>query len=737
MARVAIVSYDVQTIFGKAGGVGAFTTRWANLLRQAGESVTIVMARIDWEPMRVDPNWRARYKGNGISLIELQAPPALPTRWPEVPTMRLAEIAAPVLQSFDIVYFQDWGNPAFHLLRERRYSSNHGPVCVTVLHGPSEWELSSNGKYPELPKDLHLCYQERYSARHSDFVVSPSGYMVNQLKSLDWEFPGEVEVLGLPMPEPADAAQNFPPPQIRKIVYFGRVEERKGIRNFVRAIQHFARETRFKPEIVLLGAAPNQQLLDSARQNIRDAGLKFSHEASLDAESAGRFLREKPWETLCVVPSASDNHPYTVVEASLVPGLNLIACRGGGVPEILDGAERQLCGPQPMDLAAKIAERVHAPLCASELARYDCRAANEKWLEFHRKVFASAAIRTPRSLPGRKLSVDVCVTYFQKGAYFGQLIDALEQQTETDFHVISVNDGSPDAESNRVFEEEAAKARSRGWDFYRQENAFVDAARNSAARRGTGDLILFIDSDDIPARNAVARMREAITLSGDDALICASYLFAGEKPPFDPVTGDVLAPATATCIPLGMDLVGGLVNPSAFGGSMFIIRRSVFEKAGGFRELRGAGHEDWELYVRLALAGYRMDVLPELLHFYRQVEGSLARTLPSESSRRRLLDAYEDTLRTVGLQGGALALAGLHRSGQEMEQQVRRLAAQVAAPQRRYAFFSRRTNGFEPDHQTIERLRQRYRALVPLHVRLELHRIFLAPFVGPYKPPPA
>ena len=207
MARVAIVSYDVQTIFGKAGGVGAFTTRWANLLRQAGESVTIVMARIDWEPMRVDPNWRARYKGNEISLIELQAPPALPTRWPEVPTMRLAEIAAPVLQSFDIAYFQDWGNPAFHLLRERRYSSNRGPVCVTVLHGPSEWELSSNGKYPELPRDLHLSYQERYSARHSDFVVSPSRYMVNQLKSLDWEFPGEVEVLGLPMPEPADATQ--------------------------------------------------------------------------------------------------------------------------------------------------------------------------------------------------------------------------------------------------------------------------------------------------------------------------------------------------------------------------------------------------------------------------------------------------------------------------------------------------------------------------------------------------
>lgn len=56
---------------------------------------------------------------------------------------------------------------------------------------------------------------------------------------------------------------------------------------------------------------------------------------------------------------------------------------------------------------------------------------------------------------------------------------------------IAVNDGSPDEESNRVFEEQAERAKARGWDFYRQENAFVDAARNSAARRGSGEFLLF------------------------------------------------------------------------------------------------------------------------------------------------------------------------------------------------------------------------------------------------------
>jgi glycosyltransferase involved in cell wall biosynthesis len=516
-------------------------------------------------------------------------------------------------------------------------------------------------------------------------------------------------------------------------VYFGRVQERKGVRIFVAALQHFARTAVFKPEVVLLGAVEDQNLLQSSMRGLKDAGFAVSHEGSLDSNGAVQYLRENVGDTLCVIPSPSDNHPYTIVEASLIPGLNLIACRAGGVPEILQGAEAQLCEPMARDLAEKIAARIAAPLAPGELVRYDCEAANNRWLNFHRRALEWGKARGPKPISSAKLTVDVCTTYYQKPKYLSQFVDALEQQTESDFHVIAVDDGSPDCESKRIFEEQAARTAPRGWDFFSQENAFVDAARNSAARRGKGDLILFVDSDDVPARNAIARMREAITLSGDDVLICASYLFASDNKPFDPATSKVLVPAYATCIPLGMDLVGGLLNPSAFGGSMFIIRRSVFEQMGGFRELRGAGREDWEFYVRLALAGFRIDVLPEMLQFYRQVENGLARTLSTESSARRLLDAYEDALKAVGLQGGALALAGLYRSGKEMEHRIRQLSAQAAHPSSRYAYYSR--NRFEPEAGALDRLREVYRRLVPLETRLRFHARFLAPFFGPYEPP--
>lgn len=699
MARVAIASYDVQNIFGKAGGVATFTTRWANLLRQAGEAVTIIMTRMDYEPMRVDVEWRARYQSNGISLIELQVPPALPTHWPEVPAMRLSEIAAPVFKSFDIVYFQDWGNTAFHLVRQRRYSSETHPICVTVLHGPSEWNLSSNGKYPQLPADLHLSYVERYAAAHSDFAVSPTRYMAEHLKSLGWKFPGEVEVLGLPMPKPESCPECIASAPLRKIVYFARIEERKGIRLFVNALELMALARKARPDVILLGAAEDQNLLESSMRDLKGFGFSVSHEGSLDSDAAIQFLREHARDTLCVIPSPVDNHPYTVVEASLIPGLNIIACRGGGVPEILDGAAKQLCDPLPSDLADKIAQTMRSPLPPSALGRYNCDAPNARWLDFHQRASAGRNSRASRAPAHRKPTVDVCTTYYQKSAYLSQLMDALEQQTETGFHVIAVDDGSPDLESRRVFDQQAARGATRGWDFYRQENAFVDAARNSAARRGNADLILFIDSDDVPAPNAVQRMREALTLSGDDALICAGYYFSGDQRPCDPATGEALAPAYATCLPLGMDLVGGLLNPCVFGGSMFIIRRSAFERSGGFRELKGVGHEDWEFYVRLALAGFHIDVLPEFLQYYRQVDGSLARILPSAAAKRRLLDAYEGTLQGLGLQGAAVALAGLFQSGQKLDAKLKQLSVRMAHPPNRYAFFSRASNRFvaKPD----------------------------------------
>src|SRR5271170_7154875 len=114
MAKVALVTHDVQTIKGRAGGVAAFVTNFARLLRQAGEDVTILLTRQETFPVEVDDKWRKRYADWGVALLELHNAEADPDTWNEPWAARLSKLVAPLLSEFDIVYFQDWANTAFH-----------------------------------------------------------------------------------------------------------------------------------------------------------------------------------------------------------------------------------------------------------------------------------------------------------------------------------------------------------------------------------------------------------------------------------------------------------------------------------------------------------------------------------------------------------------------------------------------------------------------------------------------
>jgi hypothetical protein len=108
--------------------------------------------------------------------------------------------------------------------------------------------------------------------------------------------------------------------------------------------------------------------------------------------------------------------------------------------------------------------------------------------------------------------------------------------------------------------------------------------------------------------------------------------------------------------------------------------------------------------------------------------------LSADSSKRRLLSAYEDSLRPLGLEGAALALEGLTRTATGLEQRVAELTARATAPRDRYAFFSGITQRFETDSNGAGGLRQWYRDRVSMETRLKLHRMLFAPFVGEHKP---
>ncbi|MBZ0288482.1 MAG: glycosyltransferase, partial [Anaerolineae bacterium] len=300
-----------------------------------------------------------------------------------------------------------------------------------------------------------------------------------------------------------------------------------------------------------------------------------------------------------------------------------------------------------------------------QLAHYDWQRHNQNWLDFHAEVEAYARhVQTQPAVslpPARsQKAVDVCIPYYNHGKYLPQLLRALEWQTTQEFHVIVVNDASTDDEAVRVFGQMAQEYQARGWTFVsNDENSGLSVTRNRAASMGQAEYIVFIDADNVPLPHMIERLLTAIRISGDDCLTCYLMAFDGDAPPFDvtfqnhqPVVTHATPPAWQYT-PIGSSAELGLfVN--TFGDANFIIRRTVFEQLGGFSleqlHYRYITGEDYALLARLTFAGYRQDVIPEFLFYYRHGPNSLVRRTRFYENTMRVLALYRDQLRRVGLE---------------------------------------------------------------------------------------
>jgi glycosyltransferase involved in cell wall biosynthesis len=346
------------------------------------------------------------------------------------------------------------------------------------------------------------------------------------------------------------------------------------------------------------------------------------------------------------------------------------------------GAAARLFEPFPAPLARAL-ERALADALADgpdaagdPHAGYPWRAANARWLALHQKIAATArdarqaasgalegttraaapapanAVRSPApeaaaaQEPPR--AVDVCIPYYNLGAYLPALLEALDQQTTQDFNLFVVNDGSPDPRAVAVFERMAAAyARHAHWRFVTTTNQGVCAARNLAASLGTAEYLSFVDADNLPLPTMIERFLASIRQSGDDVLTC--YLYAVEREgDFKPGLDLRRAPLAhylpvGNCLPLGV-----FTNP--FGDINCIMRRAAFEAVGGFTTdvTNAINHEDRELLTRLAFGGYRLDVIPEFLCYYRQRASSRLRTTNQYLNDARVMRVYLEHLRQAG-----------------------------------------------------------------------------------------
>src|SRR5688500_11974910 len=121
-------------------------------------------------------------------------------------------------------------------------------------------------------------------------------------------------------------------------------------------------------------------------------------------------------------------------------------------------------------------------------------------------------------------AVSVVVPAFRVTAYIGETLDSVFAQTWQDFEVIVVNDGCPDTVNLRTA---LAPYRDR-IHYIEQAQGGPSKARNTAIAVARGEVLAFLDGDDLWAPSFLASQMAILAREPDVVLVWAdSQPFGG------------------------------------------------------------------------------------------------------------------------------------------------------------------------------------------------------------------
>lgn len=244
--------------------------------------------------------------------------------------------------------------------------------------------------------------------------------------------------------------------------------------------------------------------------------------------------------------------------------------------------------------------------------------------------------------------VSVCIPTFRMGRYIAAALDSVLKQGYADIEVVIVDDAGGEDGTKEIVDAFCRQNPKLNVRFSsHQVNQGVSAARNTAASDAKGELLLFLDPDDVLQQNCLKALASRFQNPEVDVACANCHVFSGEQAPeqMPDFPSKVFGPLDLEFFPASL-AVRNFVQPSAT-----IIRKSLFDKLGGFDIARELQHvEDWDLVIRAVSAGSRFLFVEEPFCFYRKHAGGA-------------------TANTIAMAERAIALKQKHRQFFEIQSQ--------------------------------------------------------------------
>ena len=203
----------------------------------------------------------------------------------------------------------------------------------------------------------------------------------------------------------------------------------------------------------------------------------------------------------------------------------------------------------------------------------------------------------------RSLGVSIVIPAYNAETSIGDLLAEVCRQADGIADILVVDDGSTDRTAERVLES--------GVRCVRQINAGPANARNVGAGMAVGEVLVFLDSDLVPAPDALKRMLAPFADLRVDAV---QGVYKSRQ-------SSLLAQYCQAEIDYKQRRCIRHVFIDSINAAVFAIRKSVFEEYGGFHAgFRMAAAEDTDLGFRMARNGRRILFCPDVLAYHPQPE---------------------------------------------------------------------------------------------------------------------
>jgi glycosyltransferase involved in cell wall biosynthesis len=382
--RVTLVADELLGYAG-AGGLGTATTFLAVGLARLGHRVEALYVG-DAPANGLAGGWASLYENAGVAVrvIERSGVRTEPAFFARMLDVERALATDPP----DVAVVQDLAAPAYSALRKRRLGLGlERTLFVIYCHGTRQWITDVAGKVRVLPGALAVSVLEQASLELSDVVVSPSMYLLRWMRAQGWRLP-EMSVAipyltrsaatGEAPPEPASAAN------VERLVFFGRLEERKGLRPFAAGVDSLEPELLRRLDLEFVGR-PTEPWPVGRVETLLSAGTRAALRSvsfASDLDHARAIERISRPGTLVVIPSLEDNSPNALYEC-LERGLPFVASRAGGSAELVaeEDRERVLFDPTADGVAEAIRRALAAATFPAARFSFEPQLSVEAWAE--------------------------------------------------------------------------------------------------------------------------------------------------------------------------------------------------------------------------------------------------------------------------------------------------------------------------------------------------------------------